>query len=169
MTDLPPYTHVPGITPHPISDPHGHMGDADQQRKELSPAGMLAHGMLLFNLGFYWEAHEAWEHLWIALGRSGSEADIIKGLIKLAACGVKCLEANPVGASRHASRAANLLDITDKPDWLEVNLPAAHQIAAKAARSPPTLEIVSDGTPRALPDFELIPQRGGEGGTAFNP
>ncbi|MCP4174367.1 MAG: DUF309 domain-containing protein [Fuerstiella sp.] len=64
---------------------------------------MIAHGMFLFNLGSYWEAHEAWEHLWMALGRSGSEADIVKGLIKLAACGVKCLQANPVGASRHSS------------------------------------------------------------------
>jgi len=89
----------------------------------------------------YWEAHEAWEHLWIALGRSGSEADIIKGLIKLAACGVKCLEANPIGASRHALRAANLLDVTAKPDWLEIDLSSAHQIAANAAGEPPALPL----------------------------
>lgn len=159
MSDLPPYTHVPGITPHPVSDPRGHMGNADKQRKESSPARMLAHGIMLFNRGFYWEAHEAWEHLWIALGRSGSEAEIVKGLIKLAACGVKCLEANSVGASRHASRAASLLDANDKPDWLEVNLPAAHLLAVKAARNPPALDIDSDGTPQTLPDFQLIPLR----------
>ena len=66
-------------------------------------------GVRLFDSGYYWEAHEAWEHLWLELGRTTPEALLLKGLIKLAACGVKCLESNSNGAKRHAVRAAELL------------------------------------------------------------
>lgn len=62
----------------------------------------------LFNHGYYWEAHEAWESIWIALGRRGSQADFIKGLIKLTAAGVKLRQRRPRGAVRHARRAAEL-------------------------------------------------------------
>lgn len=63
----------------------------------------------LFNHGYYWEAHEAWEGLWIAAGRSGTTADFLKGLIKLAAAGVKHLEGNAAGVRRHKTRALELL------------------------------------------------------------
>jgi len=62
----------------------------------------------LFNAGFYWEAHEAWEGLWVAAGRTGVQADFLKGLIKLAAAGVKAREGRSVGVQRHARRAAEL-------------------------------------------------------------
>jgi predicted metal-dependent hydrolase len=64
--------------------------------------------MDLFNHGYYWEAHEAWESLWHAAGRTGPVADFLKGLIKLAAAGVKVAEGNQDGARSHAKRAAEL-------------------------------------------------------------
>jgi hypothetical protein len=65
---------------------------------------------MLFNHGFYWEAHEAWEMAWQAARRTQQEQDtrLLKALIKLAACGVKCLQHNTVGARRHALRARQL-------------------------------------------------------------
>ena len=65
--------------------------------------------MDLFNHGYYWEAHEVWESLWIAASRQGVTADFLKGLIKLAAAGVKTKEGNPTGAARHTKRAVELL------------------------------------------------------------
>ena len=62
----------------------------------------------LFNNGYYWEAHEAWEGLWHAYGRSGAKADFVKGLIKLSAAGVKAREGNAAGVNRHAQRAVDL-------------------------------------------------------------
>src|SRR5690606_17776591 len=97
--DLPLYTYVPGLTPHPASVPHS----------TRSPGELLEQGRRLFDRGFYWEAHEAWEEAWIAAGRAGPKADFLKALIKLAACGVKCLEQNRRGAVRHATRAIDLL------------------------------------------------------------
>lgn len=73
-------------------------------------------GVDLFNSGFYWEAHEAWEAVWIAAGRKGAVADFLKSLIKLAAAGVKVRENRPTGVHRHASRCLQLLGQVDDHD-----------------------------------------------------
>jgi predicted metal-dependent hydrolase len=62
----------------------------------------------LFNGQFYWEAHESWEGLWHAAGRKGTTAYFLKGLIKLAAAGVKHRQGTPRGVKSHACRAAEL-------------------------------------------------------------
>jgi predicted metal-dependent hydrolase len=59
----------------------------------------------LFNAGYYWEAHEAWEGCWHAVGRSGAVAALLKGLIRLAACGVKAREGRHEGVLSHAAAA----------------------------------------------------------------
>jgi predicted metal-dependent hydrolase len=66
-------------------------------------------GLALFNGGFYWEAHEAWERLWHALGRRGNEANLVKALIKIAAAGVKVRQGQPWGVSTHSRRALELV------------------------------------------------------------
>lgn len=111
---LPPYTFVPGRNPHPIRDPAGHShGHAPPPvtaptSREWRDCRAHLRAIDLFNAGYYWEAHETWEQVWIALGRSGMAADFFKGLIKLAATGVKQLEGNLQGAARHLRRAAEL-------------------------------------------------------------
>ena len=111
---LPPYAHVPGRTPHPVRDPAGHMHDAPPERVDFAVdrwrhCRHYLYGIDLFNHGYYWEAHEAWEQVWIAAGRRGVVADFLKTLIKLAAAGVKRREGIPNGQRRHARRAAQLL------------------------------------------------------------
>lgn len=44
----------------------------------------LKHGIELFNSGNYWEAHEAWEEVWMP-DRKGPDAAFYKGLIQVAA------------------------------------------------------------------------------------
>ncbi|HYO25577.1 MAG TPA: DUF309 domain-containing protein [Lacipirellulaceae bacterium] len=91
---LPPYSYVPGAAPHPVSDPRGHMyGLAHETVEPLAPdewrqSESYLRAVDLFNHGFYWEAHEAWESLWLAAGRAGPVATWMKGLIKLAAAAV---------------------------------------------------------------------------------
>jgi hypothetical protein len=63
----------------------------------------------LFNGGWYWESHEAWEGFWNALGRTTSEARFVQGLMHLAAAAVKILEGKPAGVARHTQRARELL------------------------------------------------------------
>jgi uncharacterized protein len=116
--DLPPYAYVPGQHPHPISDPRGHShGHTPQVKLPLDETAWHTNqdwlwAIDLFNHAFYWEAHEAWEGLWHAAGRRGPTADFLKGLIKLAAAGVKAREGRLEGVRLHAGRAAQLLEPT---------------------------------------------------------
>ena len=111
---FPAYAFVPGKHPHPVTDPQGHQfGQTTSAPKPLDPSQpeqSLAYltAIDLFNAGYYWEAHEVWEGLWIAAGRTGPLADFLKGLIKLAAAGVKIREGQIRGVERHARRAMEL-------------------------------------------------------------
>jgi predicted metal-dependent hydrolase len=67
---------------------------------------LFGRGIELFDAGYYWEAHEAWEVLWHAAGRRGPTADVLRGLIKLAAAGIKVRERREPGVRTHARRAA---------------------------------------------------------------
>jgi predicted metal-dependent hydrolase len=97
----------------------------------------------LFNAGFYWEAHEVWEALWHAHGRRGPAADVLKGLIKLAAAGVKVRQGQPHGVVTHARRAAEAFAAAraaggdrqlglDLLEWIE----HAQQVAANPPHDP---------------------------------
>lgn len=177
---FPLYTHVPGITPHPLSDADGHRlaGDAATSTRALEcihwpqlqqqfltkfPASDIDtlqrhvgwRGCLLFDAGYYWEAHEAWEQVWIEAGRTGDCANFWKGLIKLAAAGVKVYEGNATGARRHLSRAIELLSplasapiplAADSPTgWLSPSVPLT--LAEHLSSHLPTPPASSNGTP----------------------
>src|SRR5262245_57964835 len=111
---LPPYSYITGLSPHPISDPRGHsFGHTEAPAKPLDSSSWQSnenylYAIDLFNHGFYWEAHEAWESLWHAAERAGPTADFLKGLIKLAAAGVKAREGRAAGVRQHAERAREL-------------------------------------------------------------
>jgi predicted metal-dependent hydrolase len=67
-------------------------------------------GVDLFNRGYYWEAHEVWEQVWRACDRKGITATFLKGLIKLAAAGVKYRESRGAARTTHPSRARELFE-----------------------------------------------------------
>jgi hypothetical protein len=146
---LPRYSFVPGHSPHPVSDPAGHsFGHVHPPPAPLDPAKWTDNrdylrGLDLFNQGFYWEAHEAWEGLWHAAGRAGATASFLKGLIKLAAAGVKNLEGTPNGVTSHARRAAELWrEVDGQPVYLGLRIASLITLAESIAR---------DGWPGAPP------------------
>jgi len=143
---FPPYTYIPGKTPHPISDPAGHMyGEASHDTDNLE---QLRWGLRLFNAGYYWEAHEAWETIWLQLPAGSHQRSWVQGLIKLAASGVKCLEGNANGAMRHATRAKSLFENTQSgAEWKE--------LAEKMTVLPPVTE--SEGVAQPLKLAESVP------------
>lgn len=113
--DLPLYTFYPGAgIPHPVRDTRGHF----YGKKKLAPAVLndqnwtsnrsYLHGLDLFNFGFYWEAHEEWERLLRVCGQETSNGKFLKGLIKLAAAGVKVREGSIHGVRRHAASAGEV-------------------------------------------------------------
>ncbi len=111
--EFPPYTYVPGVAVHPMrADGHQCLGPRyeplDCFEEQWRECATYLWGIDLFNRGFYWEAHEAWEAVWRDMRRDSMAADWCKGLIKLAAAGVKIREGRIVGMKRHANRAAEL-------------------------------------------------------------
>jgi hypothetical protein len=111
---FPHYAYIPGRFPHPTADPAGHsFGIIPVLPSRVEPGEWqdcrpYLYGIDLFNAGYFWESHVAWESLWMACGRQGVVADFLKGLIHLAAAGVKALEGKPEGVKSHSSRAAEL-------------------------------------------------------------
>jgi uncharacterized protein len=162
----PPYAYVPGHTPHPVSDPRGHMyGHSPQVVAALDPAdwrgsGIYLYALDLFNYGYYWEAHEAWESLWNAAGRRGPTAVWLKALIKLAAAGVKAREGNAVGVARHARRAGELLAELRRSvspsvsHYSGLELPMVEQVARELERSADQFD---RSNPGLLLEFQLTP------------
>jgi uncharacterized protein len=113
---FPPYAYVPGETPHPIRDRGGHSYGAEFQIPEPpNPEDWRAcreylYGIDLFNHGYYWEAHEVWEGLWVACGRRGPTATYLQALISLAAAGLKARSQSARGMRANAGKAVRLLE-----------------------------------------------------------
>lgn len=79
-----------------------------------------AAGAALFNAGEYWEAHEAWEPLW--LRSEGQERRLLAGTILLAAALHKGHKMqNPRGGRRNYDKAlAHLTHLPDRYEGVEV-------------------------------------------------
>ncbi len=112
---LPPYTYIPGTeTPHPTRHPKGH----SYGRKNRVPQPLTAEtwaenrsyllGLDYFNFGYYWEAHDEWDRLWRASGPDTIVGRFLKGLVKLAAAGLKVREKSIHGVRRHAASAGEV-------------------------------------------------------------
>ena len=117
---FPPYAYLGPPQAHPRNDPRGHaFGAPDAPPPPLDPdrwrkSEDYLYGIDLFNHGYYWEAHEAWEGLWIAAGKRGAVSEFLKGLIKLTAAGVKARQGVPEGVEKHAERARRHFSETRK-------------------------------------------------------
>lgn len=126
---FPSYSFVPGNAPHPTRDPEGHSFEEEKEDIALVPAPdpdnwrqskLYLYGIDLFNHGYYWETHEAWEDLWHALGRIGDTANFLKAMIHLAAAGLKAKNGQWDAMRKHAHRTTMLL--TD----IKLNLKKSH-------------------------------------------
>lgn len=108
---FPPYRFLPfrndPTRPHPRNDPAGH---SFHTQEEFLPSfdpddwrncEPYLYGIDLFNHGYFWEAHEAWEAVWLAAGQQATlPGRIVQGLIQLAAAQLKRVIDNPRGARR---------------------------------------------------------------------
>lgn len=109
---LPPYAFAPGRTPHPTRHPDGHSYGRELQPRYVAAddwrdSELYLWGIDLFNAGYPWEAHEAWEALWVGCGerRDAVQETFLQGLIQCAAAVVKRSVEQPDAAARLAARA----------------------------------------------------------------
>ncbi|MDT8421767.1 MAG: DUF309 domain-containing protein [Desulfuromonadales bacterium] len=94
---FPAYRYLPfqAGMPHPTRDPGGHSYAAEEDDLPPFAAADWRHcqpylyGVDLFNHGYWWEAHESWERVWLAAGQETPTARFIQGLIQIAAAQLK--------------------------------------------------------------------------------
>ena len=162
--NFPPYAYLPGKEPHPVRDPMGHSYHVEPilvAAEASLGSDVFLWGLDLFNHGYYWEAHEAWESLWQVAERGSSLRMLFKGLILLSAAGVKVREGKHAAAVRHAGRAAALLrrlmKVPDRAfeDALGMSPAALAEYAEAAARIPAGLQATAPGQPHPVFDFVL--------------
>lgn len=99
---FPPYAYLPGSGIHPTRDPRGHSFGHNQERGFFEPDAWRAnddylYGVDLYNHGFLWEAHEAWEGIWHPAKRDPLQATYLQGLIQCAAACLKIPMQQPRG------------------------------------------------------------------------
>jgi hypothetical protein len=111
---LPAYAYVPGRSPAPppVTDP-GALPEMPRSADD-APGDWRGHplflwGLDLYNHGFPWEAHEAWESLWLAAPRGSVVRDMLQGLIQCAAAVVHARAGRAVGVARMIERALGRL------------------------------------------------------------
>lgn len=97
---FPPYRYLPFQTndplPHPRTDPAGHsFNEEEDYLPHFSPDDWRTcepylYGIDLFNDGYWWEAHEALETVWLAAGQKSTQCGkFVQGLIQLAGAQLK--------------------------------------------------------------------------------
>lgn len=113
---FPPYAYLPGRDPHPTRDPRGHSYDAEEGDAVYLPAdewraneGFLF-GVDLYNAGYLWEAHEAWEELWHAARADELQRECLQGLIQCAAACLKVPMEQPRGLAKLAELGTGRLE-----------------------------------------------------------
>ncbi|MGH1368418.1 MAG: DUF309 domain-containing protein [Maritimibacter sp.] len=106
--------HIPGQTPRPA---HG----------SIRPG--LLEGLALYRSGFFWEAHEAWEPLWLEATPNSRDRSFLQGIIQLANGRLKLLMGKPQAAQRiavlareHLERAGGDRLLDQDPVWAMTEL-----------------------------------------------
>ncbi len=166
--ELPRYTYVPGSgTPHPYRDPQGH----SYNRKPGPPKALLEPhwaenrsylvALDYFNLGFYWESHDEWERLCRISGPDTTVGRFLKGLVKLAAAGIKVREDSIHGVRRHAASAgevfADVAAEADKDRYCGLKFTILQFAADRAAQLVYRVDM-EPGRPMRVFPFLLLPE-----------
>jgi hypothetical protein len=88
--NTPPYAYLPGVTPRHTDGIFDGLRDTAIGRPEelaLSPAWRV--GLEWCAAGYFWEAHELWEVVWMALPLNSPQRRMVQGMIQLANAGLK--------------------------------------------------------------------------------
>jgi len=109
---LPDYAYVPGQTPRHGEDVFTHYHNSvrpDTALKELPSTLAWRAGLLFFEQGFFWEAHEVLEPVWMDTPRDSSEHQLVQGIIQLANAALKLKMSRPKAAARLCAKARDHL------------------------------------------------------------
>lgn len=148
--EFPRYAYLPGRDAHPTRDAAGHsFGAPDEPPPYVAPAEWRASreylwGADLYNHGYLWEAHEAWESLWHVAKREPEQASFLQGLIQCAAACLKVRMNQPTGMQRLAALGLEKLAAVARAHggrYMGLDVDAfSDAMRAYAASSPTTID-----------------------------
>jgi hypothetical protein len=143
---LPRYAFLPGRDPHPTRDARGHsFGIAEPEVGYLAPDRWRENeeylfGVDLYNHGFLWEAHEAWESLWHKAKHDPEQADMLQGLIQCSAASLKIPMEQPAGLKKLSDAGTGRIESVAQragPHFMGLDLwDFIHEFRAFAASEP---------------------------------
>jgi hypothetical protein len=130
---FPGYAFLPGRDPHPTRDPRGHsyaepegaphIWRPDDQWRENHE---YLFGCDLYNAGYLWEAHEAWEDIWHPSKPDAIQAEFLQGLILCTAASLKIPMEQPGGLVKLAANGTSRLEVvlrSEGPSYMGLELP----------------------------------------------
>lgn len=99
----PPHAYIPGRTPrHPEGafDALRASARPGMGPRELARSAAFRTGLVWLESGYFWEAHELLEPVWMALPEGSRERELVQGLIQLANARLKERMQRPRAAER---------------------------------------------------------------------
>lgn len=100
---FPAYRYVPAKSPHPEIHPEGHSFNKPEEKitylsaEKWNQNNTYLYGVDLFNHGYWWEAHEAWEKVWLTTKKFDLEGLFLQGLIQYSAALLKLFSGSRQG------------------------------------------------------------------------
>lgn len=121
---LPQTPYLPGQGPRPSLDSEELHADAwDGSGRGLLVNSEFRWGVDLYNCGYYWEAHEAWEDLWRLADKQSSPRLLLQGLIQCSGAALKGLVGQNEGRARLGLKGlAKLEAATSEPYFAGLKL-----------------------------------------------
>lgn len=117
---FPPYRYLPGKTPHPTRDPAGHSYMSEPVRIDrFSPDDWFEceeylYAIDLLNHGYWWEAHESLEAIWLAAGQRDTRVGrFVQGLLQIGVGAMKSYQGQDSGAQRLWQAGLEKINISD--------------------------------------------------------
>lgn len=113
---LPTHRYIPTLNkrhPEGAFDEIRNSVRAGMTPDEVGSSDAFEAGMLFFEAGYYWEAHEVLEAVWLVLPPESAERHFVQGLIQLANGYLKLEMKRPKAALRLSSIATQLFESSD--------------------------------------------------------
>ncbi len=161
---FPDRAFVPGSMPHPRRQPETPGTEPLSEATDDSGAApfprerALRRGLDLFNHGYFWEAHEAWEEPWQGMARDSGQALHLQALIRLAAAALKLVMDEPRGVAAHADWChATFARLERNTPEVFDGGPASGDLLALCERLLAKRESLLPGSPRRLETVLKLP------------
>lgn len=108
----PDHKYIPGINerhPENVFEAICKTASPGASIEELASCDAFKHGLMFLDEGYFWEAHEVFEPVWMVLPHESEERLFVQGLIQLANASLKAEMQRPKAVRRLCHMARELL------------------------------------------------------------